>query len=326
MSWYDTFQNTKINYFLFPMTLAFGPLLYFYVRSVTSGSFVLKKSQLWHFVPLCLYLLYRFLLYIFDVSQSGFAETQNGVLMSNVEIAFVSPLLVLFSTFHLLLYLAFTIQLFWFYRLKIREFYSDTYRLELNWIRNFLVIFGLLFIYDVFQNVIDSFILELHWTQKWRYHALSSMMIIYFGIKGYFTNTYKLQDFNFTFMPIEKGAASNDRDQKLYLKEVSIIKKFMAEEKPFLNSSLNLSELSKQLQFSSSQLSAIINEGFGMNFNDFINTYRVEAVKKSLDEKKHESHSLVGIAYDSGFNSKATFNRVFKKLTGISPSEYISNQ
>jgi AraC-like DNA-binding protein len=127
-------------------------------------------------------------------------------------------------------------------------------------------------------------------------------------------------------MPHERVEKADNAAIPQFPKEVAIIEKFMNSEKPFLESSLNLSELSKKLDFSSTQLSEIINDGFGMNFNDFVNSYRVNAVKEALDEKKHESLSLVGIAYNSGFNSKATFNRVFKKQTGISPSEYIANQ
>ena len=60
-----------------------------------------------------------------------------------------------------------------------------------------------------------------------------------------------------------------------------------------------------------------------MNFNDFINTYRVEEVKKAFDNGEHKKTTLLGIAYDCGFNSKATFNRAFKKNAGFSPKEYL---
>ena len=60
-----------------------------------------------------------------------------------------------------------------------------------------------------------------------------------------------------------------------------------------------------------------------MNFNDFINNYRVEDVKKAFDKGEHKKTTLLGIAFDCGFNSKATFNRAFKKNTGISPKEYL---
>jgi AraC-like DNA-binding protein len=74
------------------------------------------------------------------------------------------------------------------------------------------------------------------------------------------------------------------------------------------------------------QVSEVINNGFNKNFNDFVNSYRVNAFKSMLEENKHEQLSLLGLAHECGFNSKATFNRVFKKLTHYSPSEYLKSQ
>ncbi|WP_425289983.1 helix-turn-helix domain-containing protein, partial [Shewanella algae] len=71
----------------------------------------------------------------------------------------------------------------------------------------------------------------------------------------------------------------------------------------------------------SSVLSKIINRAFQMNFNDFINRYRVEEVKKQLQNPKNASLTIMSLAYDAGFNSKATFNRAFKKHTGENPSK-----
>lgn len=321
MSWYDSFPNTKINYFLIPMTLAIGPLLYFYVKSITNGNYRISKNDLLQFLPCISFVLYHLVLFVVDATMPGFAETQNGQWMSSVELRIVKPLMILASSFHLLLYLAFTLQLYYFYRKKIIQFYSNTYRLELNWVRNFLILYLCLFIYDVFQNITDSFIIDLHWTQKWWFHFISSAAILYFGIKGYFTKTEKLQDINFDFSLAEQNVVT--KEKKSFNNEKLMLKDFMEKEKPFLNPDLSLKELASQLKLGSVQLSEIINAGFEVNFNDFVNQYRVEEVKKALQEGRQEQLSLVGIAYDCGFNSKATFNRVFKKLTSESPTEFI---
>jgi len=73
---------------------------------------------------------------------------------------------------------------------------------------------------------------------------------------------------------------------------------------------------------SPSQVSDLINKGLGQNFNDYINKYRVEVIVKKLSDENNNHLSILAIALDNGFNSKATFNRVFKKKTGKSPSEY----
>ena len=97
-------------------------------------------------------------------------------------------------------------------------------------------------------------------------------------------------------------------------------------ERPYLNPDLNLSDLAKELQMNRAQLSQIINSGFQKNFNDFINEYRVNTFKEKINSGEHKQLSLLGLAFDSGFISKATFNRVFKKLTQTSPSEYLQTQ
>jgi AraC-like DNA-binding protein len=83
-------------------------------------------------------------------------------------------------------------------------------------------------------------------------------------------------------------------------------------------------DLSKQLGVNSSVLSFAINNGFGKNFNDFVNEFRITEVKEKL--KTADDATLLEIAFDCGFNSKATFNRAFKKFTGVSPKEFVSNQ
>jgi AraC-like DNA-binding protein len=97
---------------------------------------------------------------------------------------------------------------------------------------------------------------------------------------------------------------------------------FMEREKPYLDSELSLPKLAEQMNVSVHFLSQVINTSLNENFFQFINRYRIEESKKLLvcDSKAH--YTIVQIAYDAGFNSKTTFNTTFKKLTGISPSEY----
>ncbi len=100
------------------------------------------------------------------------------------------------------------------------------------------------------------------------------------------------------------------------------LEKLMSIEKPFLNPTLGLPDLAARLKVTSHELSYLINEGFGENFYQFVNRYRVEKAKCLLHSKEHQHLNMLGIAYESGFNSKTTFNTTFKKLTGVSPSEY----
>jgi AraC-like DNA-binding protein len=93
----------------------------------------------------------------------------------------------------------------------------------------------------------------------------------------------------------------------------------------YKNPELSLTSLAKKLSTNASFLSKIINNGFGINFNDFINRYRVQEVKALLSDSANANITIMSLAYDAGFNSKATFNRAFKKFTGKNPKEFSAN-
>ena len=96
----------------------------------------------------------------------------------------------------------------------------------------------------------------------------------------------------------------------------------MAEEQPWLEPELTLTEVAKRLRITPGLLSKVINSGCGQNFNDFVNAYRVQEAQRLLADPRFAHYSLVGIALESGFNSRSTFNRVFKKMLGQAPSEF----
>jgi len=96
----------------------------------------------------------------------------------------------------------------------------------------------------------------------------------------------------------------------------------MQEKKPYQDSELTLFILAKQLKIHPNHLSQVINQHHNQNFFDYVNGLRVNDVKEALLSNKYDNHSLLGIAHEFGFNSKASFNRAFKKFTGITPSEF----
>jgi AraC-like DNA-binding protein len=98
---------------------------------------------------------------------------------------------------------------------------------------------------------------------------------------------------------------------------------YFDKEKCYLNPELTLSELATKLDTNTSVLSAVINTGFGKNFNDFVNEYRVEEFKRKAAKPDSKHLTLLAIAFDCGFNSKATFNRAFKKVTDVSPKAFL---
>jgi AraC-like DNA-binding protein len=95
----------------------------------------------------------------------------------------------------------------------------------------------------------------------------------------------------------------------------------MRTKRPYLAPELTLGELATQLRTNTSWLSRVINTGCGQNFNDFVNEYRVQEAERKLRDPQLRHYTLLAVALESGFNSKSTFNRVFRKLRGTTPSE-----
>lgn len=98
---------------------------------------------------------------------------------------------------------------------------------------------------------------------------------------------------------------------------------YVKDEKPYLDQKLSLRSLAAQVDIHPNQLSWLLNERIGKNFSEFINFYRVEAFKRIAKDPKNAHISLVGLAYDSGFNSKTVFNTYFKKETGMTPRQFL---
>jgi len=97
---------------------------------------------------------------------------------------------------------------------------------------------------------------------------------------------------------------------------------YMRDHKPYTNPNLTIHELASGLKIPPHVLSKVINEGFGKNFFDYVNQYRVEEFKQRMDDPRSRQHTLLSLAFDVGFNSKSAFNRAFKKLTHQTPKDY----
>jgi YesN/AraC family two-component response regulator len=95
----------------------------------------------------------------------------------------------------------------------------------------------------------------------------------------------------------------------------------MSKEKLYLNPSISLPELAEKLDIAPCYVSQIINETFQQNFRDFVNKYRIEESKILLSQQ-NLNLNILGIAFDTGFNSKSAFNKAFKRNTGITPKEF----
>jgi AraC-like DNA-binding protein len=93
-------------------------------------------------------------------------------------------------------------------------------------------------------------------------------------------------------------------------------------EKVYRMDNISVQSLSKKLSVPPYQLSWVINKKMNVTFSELVNTYRIEEVKKRLTSPQDEDKTILDIAFDSGFNTKTSFNRVFKKITKLTPSQY----
>ena len=119
---------------------------------------------------------------------------------------------------------------------------------------------------------------------------------------------------------IEKKANSYNEGEMLNL--TLKLERIIDVEKPYLREDLTLKDLAELLQITDKKMSALLNRYLNTSFYDYINGLRVVEVKKRIQDPAFEKYTLLAIALECGFNSKASFNRIFKKMTEVSPSEY----
>ena len=103
---------------------------------------------------------------------------------------------------------------------------------------------------------------------------------------------------------------------------LEILTDYMEENKPYLKGNLTIYELSRDINIPKHHLTQVINEKLGKNFNTFINEYRVEEFKKKLSDPENSRYTIMALAFESGFNSKTSFNMIFKKVEKVTPSEF----
>lgn len=328
--WYDSHdaRTTFMFYFPFHNYLLFGPVLYFYFRSLSNRSFQLKRWDYLHFVPGLIWISFFVIGFGYDVVYLHWIEGEPLPDFYNtrgtVGIFMQSVIREIFSFFGLIsfyVYLIFTVRLYQRYRQYITDYFSDTEHIRHNWLRNLLytLIIGMTILW-LFQ--VAALFIDFSYVQFWNSHLVVAIMIYVASIAAY-VSTMQLPP-ELAFEPVAPATAAAEPELLPDLDRWKLrLEEWMEKEKPYLQPTLTLSELAGQLGTNTSILSRVINQGFQQNFNDFINSYRVAAVQERLKKGDHEYLTLLSIALDCGFNSKATFNRAFRKFTGRSPREMI---
>ncbi|WP_196885314.1 helix-turn-helix domain-containing protein [Aureivirga sp. CE67] len=207
---------------------------------------------------------------------------------------------------------------------QILLFSSNTLEINLVWLERIIIIsMVLIFSMTVFSILFYGFPLNL-WMNLIVLVTIFATAYNILKQKEIFPKDKKQKE---EIENIQENPISNNSKKQLLSDEKLIelkskLNSLMLEKEPYLDSEINLIILSDQLEITSHQLSYVINNGFNQNFSQFINKYRVEKAKILLQGKDSEKLSMLGIAFESGFSSKSSFNTTFKKITGKTPSEF----
>lgn len=311
-------RNQWLTYFPFNNPYVYGVLIYFYVLSLTDSKRRFERRDSLLFVPAVVFLVFRLALFWQTLE---FKDWFN----ENYYVPVAGPIVFVTEFVLNVIFLGFALKHYRKYRRWLDENFSDTERIKFDWLRNFLYIFTFVFVLGGVFDFTDSFVFSLSYIQYFYFELVLALVTYYLAIAGYLRSA----TIELNFAPqietkeIEprKTLLANDDLGKLKTR----LQKLMQTEKPFLNSQLSLADLSKKLGVNSTILSHVVNQGFGKNFNDFINEYRVREIVGKLKEENSHDPTLLGVAFDCGFNSKATFNRAFKKVTGSTPKEFQNN-
>ncbi len=208
---------------------------------------------------------------------------------------------------------------------KIQQFSSDTYPISLNWLKYIAYTILASGIVVTVYNII--FIAEKPGTYLNFAFLIAIYSIAYYSLKQEEVYPAEPQQAESVFLLHEENKTQEPQKFRLLgEEETELIKQrllvVMESQAPYLDGDLNLIKLSQLMGITPHQLSYVINTGFNENFFQFINKYRIEKAKQLLGDSKNNNLSILGIAFESGFNSKTSFNITFKKFTDLTPSEF----
>jgi len=281
------------------------PIIFYYsIQFYSKPDFRLKKKEF----------LYLVLPIIYFLGLIALLKDKENSILSTILTAFV-----IIQAFYFLIYSYIKIQ---HHKKRIRLFSSNTNEIDLSWLENIIKsLFGLIIFIGVYNMLFRDADLNLF--------ANVVMVIIVFFV-GFNSIKQKeiflLNENQRNLIITTEEQTITDKRKIITDKEVESLKvkltELMEKQKPYLDSELTLVSLAELIELTPHQLSYLINGGFNENFFWFINRYRVKRVKELLSNKHNDHMSILGIAFESGFNSKTSFNTTFKKISSQTPSEF----
>jgi AraC-like DNA-binding protein len=289
-----------------------APILYFYIKSLFYSDFHFKAIHNLHFLPFLLYFTYIFIeFHIKDTEEKhkiiidNLLRNNGSVLFANITIAIqIIPYCV-----------AMFIMLYNYKSLFKRE-QSNFDPNVITWIK--LIIFGF-FISYLIVNLCRIGLYTIP-NQKALFVFISFFIFFIYYILLFYNATGHPE----LFKKIEeKPEQRNKQIPQNEAQQILIqLQAYMHQKKPYLNPDLSLKQLAVDMGINERLLSGVINQYKNQNFYDFVNNYRILKAKELLSGDQNKKKTVQEIFYDSGFNSKSSFNFAFKKYIGITPTEY----
>lgn len=296
------------------------PFLYLYIRSLCYENFHLKAVELFHVLPFGVFALFSLLTCSLD--HTGLQADELATVKQHIgQVEFWSHSIGLHL--QILAYLVASAVVLTGYRRQLRDLFSSIERIDLHWCNFLLAGFAAMWLLDVLNWISSIPSVSLPTASYWTF--ISSLLV---NLAFTLVITYNglAQSGKFSgIQGLPKYAASRLKpsDCDVIVKKLT---ELMETDRPYLVQSLSVEDLSEKLNVPVRNLSQAIHTFFNQNFYDFINSYRIDEIKRRINDERYRDLTLLAIAYDSGFNTKSVFNAAFKKHTGMTPREYKRQQ
>lgn len=286
----------------FDLGLAIGPLLYLYVRRLSGRS--PPAGWPWHFAPALLDLAYSLWAFSLPLARKATWNAQ-------VHSPWISPLESAASIISLAIYLAAAGVAARRYQVWLTEHVSDRDAHRLPWLRTILIAMSLWLAISAGFEVFDRFIAQLTYYDRFPEFLSFAAIVTWLGLEGW-------RHASHAYPPMRPDPEpARERD---WSDQAAVWRDRIREEGWWREPGLTLSEVARRLGVNETYVSRAFNLGLGRNFNRLVNGLRVDAVMRELSQGRPVE--LLALALDCGFSSKASFNRVFRELTGLSPSAW----
>ncbi|WP_346985901.1 helix-turn-helix domain-containing protein [Chryseobacterium sp. POE27] len=315
--WSETYL--KFPYFLgieIPFPLIHGPMLYLYVLCLTGSA---PKRHIWVFHMIPVFSIYLILINFFLLSSEEKINIyQQGGGVYKMLRTYIKVLIVLSG----IVYVGLSINAVRKYRTKISGLYSNTEKINLNWVYYLIAGIALIWFAVILKNDLLIFSLVTVFIVVAAYFGISRVRILDHQIPETSEITENPMDTSpVAISKYEKNFAGEETIQNIHTRLVIL----MDAEKLYKNPELNLNYVAKLLDVHPNTLSQTINFIENKNFYDFINSRRIEEFKRIALLPENAKYTILSLALESGFNSKTSFNRNFKKFMHSSPREFLKS-